>query len=123
VLIPELELVLKAARSLAPDELPQLLGELETVRAVAWSRLTAPAPAPLNPQAPDELLDVKTAAGRLHLSVGYLYRHHDLFPFSRRVGRSLRFSNSGIDDYIQHSGALPNRRRRAMVRSEEKKTT
>src|ERR1700693_1672335 len=100
---PELPAVLNVARSLAPDELPRLLGELETVRAVAWSRLTAPA-APANQQSRSELLDVDEAAARLGMSASYLYRNHRRFAFSRRVGRSLRFSAEGIDSYIQESG-------------------
>jgi hypothetical protein len=30
------------ARTLAPEELPAFLGQIETVRAVAWSRLSCP---------------------------------------------------------------------------------
>lgn len=110
---PELQAVLNVAQNLRPDELPHLLGELETVRAVAWSRLTVPAPA--SQQARDELLDIEAAAGRLRVSESYLYRNHRRFPFSRRVGRSLRFSASGIDSYIQESGVLTPRHRKAMV--------
>ena len=110
----ELENAMIAARNLAPDELPRLLGELETVRAVAWSRLTAPA-APVNQQSRAELLDVDEAAARLGMSASYLYRNHQRFAFSRRVGRSLRFSAEGIDSYIQESGGLTLRRRRPIV--------
>ena len=109
----ELQAVLDAARSLAPEELPRLLGDLETVRAIAWSRLSMPAPP--TPQKPrDELLDVKAAAAKLRLSPSYLYHNHKKFPFSRRIGRSLSFSALGIDAFID-SGALTPRRRRLMV--------
>src|ERR1700735_2325151 len=86
----ELENAMIAARSLPPDELPRLLGELETARAVAWSRLAPPA-APVALQVPaarkirDELLDVDEAATRLGMSAGYLYHNHQKFSFSRRV--------------------------------------
>ena len=119
----ELENAMIAARSLPPDELPRLLGELETVRAVAWSRLAPPA-APVALQVPaarkirDELLDVDEAATRLGMSAGYLYHNHQKFSFSRRVGRSLRFSADGIDSYIQESGprgVLTPRRPRTIV--------
>lgn len=105
----ELDAVMTAARTLAPDELPRLLGELETVRAVAWSRLTVPTPA--NLQTRDQLLDVDAAAKRLGMSAGYLYRNHKRFSFTRRVGRSLRFSAEGIDSYIHESGVLTPKRR------------
>lgn len=113
-MIPELEAALKSARALASDQLPLFLGELETVRAVAWSRLTT-TQAPTTQQSRDELLDVDQAAGRLGISASYLYRNHQRFPFSRRVGRSLRFSALGIDSYIQDSGALTPRRRGIML--------
>jgi predicted DNA-binding transcriptional regulator AlpA len=93
----ELESVLMAARTLAPAELPRLLGDLREVEAVALSRLTAPVH---QPQSPDTLLNVAEAAERLGMSVAYLYRHHSEFPFSRRMGKSLRFSNSGISVYL-----------------------
>ena len=115
---PELQAVLKVARSVTPEELPQLLGELEQVRAVAWSRLAPPAPA--KSQTRDELLDIEAAAARLGMSGSYLYRHHQTFPFTRKVGRALRFSSSGIDLYISESGVLTPRRRRAMVALEDK---
>jgi predicted DNA-binding transcriptional regulator AlpA len=108
---PELQAVLNVARNLTPEELPRLLGEIETVRAVAWSRLTLPA-ATGNQQVRDELLDVDAAASRLGMSASYLYRNHKRFSFSRRVGRSLRFSSEGIDGYIQESGVLTPKRRR-----------
>lgn len=113
----EVQAVLNVVRNLAPDDLPRLLGELETVRAVAWSRLTAPA-APAKRQAGDELLDVDGAAARLGMSASYLYRNHRRFSFSRRVGRALRFSSEGIDSYIQESGSrgvLTPRRQRTIV--------
>lgn len=104
---PELQAVLNVARSLTADELPRLLGELETCRAVAWSRLSPPSPA--SQPVRDELLDVDAAAERLCMSASYLYRHHGKFPFSRRVGRSLRFSAEGINSYIQESEVLTRR--------------
>jgi predicted DNA-binding transcriptional regulator AlpA len=113
-MIPELQAALNIAQNLKPDELPQLLGELETVRAVAWSRLTLPAPA-LNQQSRSELLDVDEAAARLGMSASYLYRNHRRFSFARKVGSSLRFSAEGIDSYIRDSGVLTLRRRGAIV--------
>jgi predicted DNA-binding transcriptional regulator AlpA len=105
---PELQAVLNVALSLAADEVPPFLGQLENIRAVAWSRLTPPAPA--SQQVRDELLDVDAAAKRLCMSASYLYRHHGKFPFSRRVGRSLRFSAEGINSYIQESEVFTRRR-------------
>jgi predicted DNA-binding transcriptional regulator AlpA len=93
----ELEFILTAARTLSPAELPRLLGDLREVEAVALSRLTAPSPPA---SFPDTLLNITEAAERLGMSAGYLYRHHSEFPFSRRMGKSLRFSNAGISSYL-----------------------
>jgi excisionase family DNA binding protein len=93
----ELEGALSAARTLAPDELPHLLGELEEIRATALARLTAP-PAQ---RSADSLLSVKQAAERLHVSEDYLYTHHARLPFTVRMGRKLLFSSVGLDQYLR----------------------
>jgi predicted DNA-binding transcriptional regulator AlpA len=49
---------------------------------------------------PDQLIDVNEAAGVLGVKVRYLYEHHDQFPFTRRIGRQLRFSKRGITRYL-----------------------
>jgi len=105
----ELEAVLNRARALAAEDIPRFLGELETIRAIAWSRLTATAPA--TKQAGDELVDIEEAARRLGVSSSFLYRNHGKFAFSRRVGRSLRFSSQGIQSHIEQTGVLTPRRR------------
>jgi|SRR5215472_3502220 len=92
----ELQSVLDSIRGLSQDQLPELLGELEVIRATAMLRMSAPSPALEH----DELLDVKAAAGRVGFAVDYLYRHADSLPFTRRIGRSLRFSSREIDRYI-----------------------
>jgi predicted DNA-binding transcriptional regulator AlpA len=48
----------------------------------------------------DQLLDIKEASRKLKVSVDYLYRHKDDYPFTRRMGRKLLFSSRGIDEYI-----------------------
>ena len=93
----ELEAALLTARTISRDELPRLLGDLEEVKATALARLTAP-PAT---QIPDRLLDVKEAADRLRMSPDYLYRNHRRLPFTRRQGRSLRFSEQEIERYLR----------------------
>jgi excisionase family DNA binding protein len=107
----ELQVVLGVARELPINDLPRLLGDLEEIRCTAMARLTAPAGA----QRPDELLTVEQAAERLEVSVDYLYRNHSRLPFSRRMGRNLRFSSLGIDEYIRRARALTPRRRYAIV--------
>jgi predicted DNA-binding transcriptional regulator AlpA len=108
---PELELALAAARTIAPEALPRLLGDLEEVRTTALARLSAP----ISQCVPDVLLDVNGAAERLGVSAGYLYRNHRCFPFVRRMGRNLRFSSVGIEEYIRHRSTLTPKRHSARV--------
>jgi hypothetical protein len=98
---PELQAVLARARTLAAEEIPRFLGELETIRATVWLQLTATAP--VTKVAGDELIDVEEAARRLGVSVDYLYRNHKQFAFTRRVGRKLVFSSLGIDEHIRRT--------------------
>ncbi len=91
-----------AARDLPAAELPNLIGELEAIKATAWARLTTPTPAP---QEHDELLEVEAAAQRLGVSKDYLYRHHAQYAFVRRQGRKLLFSALGIDKHIRQQRA------------------
>ena len=110
----ELQLALAAVKTMPTADLPRFLGDLREIEATALSRLTAPAP--LQAQA-DELLDVDEAARRLGVSSAYLYRNHADFPFTRRIGRSLRFSANGIDAYISQRNGLTARRHRAILAS------
>ena len=95
---PELQPALHAARTLPNEDLAGFLGDLEVVRSSAWARLICPPPAG---PVPDQLLDVTSAARLLGMSPDYLYHHHRDFGFSRRLGRSLRFSSRGIENFIQ----------------------
>jgi excisionase family DNA binding protein len=109
----ELQGVLMVAKELPPADLPRFLGDLEEIRCTAMARLNTPA----GVQRPDELLPVEAAAERLGVSVDYLYRNHSRLPFTRRMGRTLRFSSLGIDEYIKRIGGLTPRRFIATVPS------
>jgi len=104
----ELQGALDAARQISREELPRLLGELEEIRFTAIARLT-PAPSIVPP---DELLDVDQAASRLSMSKDYLYRHHSQFPFTRHLGRSVRFSARGIEEYTKSCKVILTARQR-----------
>ena len=93
----ELQSVLDSLGQMERDDLPQFLGELETIRATALLRLSAPVPVPRH----DELIDVAAAAKRLGMSTDWLYGHHSKLPFTRQNGRKLLFSSLGIDEYIR----------------------
>ena len=93
------ELLLAQARTVALEDLPRLLGDIEEARAVALSRLMSPPPK----CGKDELIDVAEAAARMGVSRDYLYRNHKRLPFARRVGRKLLFSAVGLDVYLKRS--------------------
>ncbi len=93
----ELQAVLDSVRKMTAEELPELIGQLESVKAAAWARLTAPTTAPQH----DELIGVAAAAQRLGVSMDYLYEHAKEYPCARRQGRKLLFSSLGIDQYIK----------------------
>ena len=90
-----------AARTLPAQALPGFLASLEKIRLVAFARLVAPVPAQ---DQPDELLNIEAASRMLGCSVDYLYHHHDRFSFTRRIGRSLRFSAKEVTRYIHTNG-------------------
>lgn len=94
---PGLEETLRLAAELPVRDLPGFLGELETVRVIALTRITSPKVE----LEEDRLLDVTQAGVRLKVSKAYLYKNHSRLPFTRRVGRTLRFSCKGIDAYLR----------------------
>jgi excisionase family DNA binding protein len=94
----ELQSVLDSLPQIPRERLPELCAELELLRATAWQQLSLPV---ITPNGHDELLNVRAACERLGCSRNYLYRHAGRYPFTRRMGRTLRFSSNGIDEYIR----------------------
>jgi len=92
--------ILMAAHELSAEDLPGFIGLLETAKATAWARLTAPAAVT---HEHDALLGVSEAARRLGVSEDYLYSHHKDYAFTRRQGRKLLFSAQGIDRHIRQN--------------------
>jgi excisionase family DNA binding protein len=88
--------LLEQAKTLPVADLPHFVGQLETARLIALGRLTT-VPAPV---APDRLLSIVEACERLKVGKDYLYKNSKTLPFTRRVGRALRFSSAGIDAWI-----------------------
>lgn len=106
----EFQFLLRVAREVPADDLPSLLGEIEEIRYTALARLTAPAQAASAES--DQLLSIGEATRRLNVSQDYLYRHSKELPFTRRMGRKLLFSSSGIERYIRQQDGLTARRHR-----------
>jgi excisionase family DNA binding protein len=95
----EFQFLLRAAREFPANELPSLLGDIEVIRYTALARLSAPV-CSFSGQ-PDQLVSITEAARRLNVSRDYLYRHWKEMPFTRRMGRRLLFSSSGIERHIR----------------------
>ena len=94
------------AAELPADDLPALVGELEAAKAVAWARLTTPAPSPTQ-NTNGELVNAKTMAERLHVPESWLREH------ARRgripciyVGRYMRFSPTAVTESLTAPGKL-----------------
>lgn len=92
------------AAALPVDVVEALLGKNAVAQSVLMSRLLALRASPHQAEHSadgDRLLDVKEAARKLGKSKDYLYRHSRDYPFTVRDGRSLRFSEQGIEKFIR----------------------
>jgi predicted DNA-binding transcriptional regulator AlpA len=85
-----------------PDNVPALLGEIETLRAQLWGRLIGGRTAATEDvRQSDRLLTVGEAASLLHVTPRWLYRNHARLPFARPISRKmLRFSESALRDWV-----------------------
>lgn len=103
-------------QNVPPESIPRLIGEAETLRALLWARLQAPAPpvpATTRPSseskdrngAPDNLLKASEAAIRLGVNRRWMYRHADTLPFTRKLTEgTLRFSEKGLERWKESRG-------------------
>jgi predicted DNA-binding transcriptional regulator AlpA len=111
---PQIAALIDLVRTIPVGELPEFIGDVEQVKATAWTRLTMSAFR--EPEQPDRLIDIDEASELLGMSKSYLYRHHEKFPFTKREGRKLLFSLAGIRAYIGRKESLTPRRLRPMLR-------
>ena len=80
------------------DELPELLGELERLKACAWTRLAVTPQATV--ETTDRLLSAEEAAALLGIEVAALYRKH--WPFRVKVSEGrTRYSLQGVQRFIR----------------------
>lgn len=93
--------VLSAGADQVPDrQLPAALVHLAAVQTNLAARL-ADSAIPTRANAEDRLLNVRQAAEKLGMKVGWLYRNAPRLPFTVRVSpRRVRFSEQGINEYI-----------------------
>jgi len=79
------------------DSIPQVLGELEELRARLTQRLVAPVPGP------DRLMTAEEVASRLCASVPFVYTHADELGGCRLSERMLRFRESDVERYVKRA--------------------
>jgi predicted DNA-binding transcriptional regulator AlpA len=84
--------------SLLPAEsIPEALGVVEAIRAALWLRVNAPCSTPENRE--DRLLTAAEAARVLSVSEDTVYGKE--WPFTVRIGHSVRFSAEGIQEFLR----------------------
>jgi len=49
----------------------------------------------------DRLLDARETASRLGMSLDYVYKHTEEFPFAVKEGRRVLFSERGLEQYLR----------------------
>lgn len=92
-----------------PEQIPDLLGVLESVRIRLEKRFMSPSLPTVEPVAlrqPDRLLDSEEAARRLGVTARWLYDHFDTLPFGKRLAdRTLRFSEAGLERWLERKAS------------------
>jgi predicted DNA-binding transcriptional regulator AlpA len=88
---------LERIADIAKDQIPSVLGELETLRAELMQRLLAPV------QEPDRLLTAEQVATRLACSVPFVYSHQEELGGVRLSERALRFSATAVERFIERA--------------------
>lgn len=95
------------AWKLSPDEAKSVLANAGALLAILQCRASVHEPSfqPATrengkPRRGDRLMDIHQASEQLGMTVRQLYRRAGCLPFTTRVGRLLRFSERGIQNWI-----------------------
>lgn len=88
------------------DDVPDLLSDLEALRARLWSRLVRPpAPSPNGAPAEADLISATEVGRMLDMSADRVYAlaREDRIPHVR-IGRSVKFSRQAVAAWIEDGG-------------------
>jgi predicted DNA-binding transcriptional regulator AlpA len=85
---------------LAPGDLTLTLSQVAALHLSLAARLRELFPPVSASAAGDRLLTVADVADRMSLSAHAVYRRAARLPFTVRVGRYLRFSERGLEEYL-----------------------
>ena len=86
--------------TIAPENIASIMAQMAAIQMSLATRLVSENTERPQPDV-DNLLTVEEAAVRLKCSEDWLYKRASQLPFTVRVGRSLRFSEQGIEAAIR----------------------
>ena len=97
-----LEQLAQAVSVVDLNECPSIIGSLEQLKAMAWSRLTSAqavssAPAQVSHE---RYLSVEEVAERFHVTAKWLYKHKKNLPHSQPTRKTLRFPEGAIHKWF-----------------------
>ena len=96
-------IVLPDPLNISPEEIVPVMAQMAAIQLSLAARLIAEKPENFQDEG-GTLLTVEEAAAKLKCSEDWLYRRAKRLSFTVRVGRSLRFSERGIDEAIRSGG-------------------
>ena len=85
------------------DAVSAQAARLDVVKSILAARLSA-RNGTGHADSGDRWLTAEEVAQRTDFSVDYIYRHAGRFPFTRRQGRTLRFSETGLVRWMARQG-------------------
>ncbi len=83
------------------EEIPSLIMHLAALQSALAARLMQDRENDAG-ASEDRLLTIDEAAERLRTSKDWLYRNSSRLPFTRRIGRTIRFSERSLQLFIEH---------------------
>jgi hypothetical protein len=88
----------------APETLPEIIGTLARLHALALARLVSPAQINKTEPEPDELLSAEQAAAFLNMTAVAVRRSAKLRPYRRVLGaRTVRWSKLGLARFVRRA--------------------
>jgi excisionase family DNA binding protein len=91
----------QAAEKIARKDIPPMLAHLNAVQGMLTIKLLESEEKNGDGETGDRLLEVDEACERLGMKKTWLWTHADRLPFAVRIGRKIRFSERGIEEFIK----------------------
>src|SRR5436190_23816489 len=94
---------LEQLKNVPAEKIPAVLAQLAAAQGLLAARLLQNGGNESHHDAGErgKLLDVNEAAKRIGKSADWLYRNSEKLPFTVRVGRSVKFSEAGLEKWIR----------------------